>query len=250
MPGKDVSRRRSGGDAPDRIDVGALPELQLDDIVNETETQLQARGAAYAREYASIESKQGVLADSLALVCLALRVQSGDMKGTSYVYKQTVAELYRQSGVKGDQLERLQANVRYHLGNRLRRHMTPRELERHGLLPSSPLERGQDKRSKNAALVAALRAADDSAPAIPKQPKASPSSEPTQTDRAPVVSGRAVADHLRLGQGAARVLEQLEPDVIAGMTAGQRAKLDEELETIQATVRALRRAVKRASSGR
>lgn len=125
MPGKDVSRR-SGGDAPDRIDVGALPELQLDDIVRETETQLQARGAAYAREYAHIESKQGVLADSLALVCLALRVQSGDMKGTSYVYKQTVAELYRQSGVKGDQLERLQANVRYHLGNRLRRHMTPR----------------------------------------------------------------------------------------------------------------------------
>ncbi|MFD4699776.1 hypothetical protein [Streptomyces niveus] len=216
--------------------------------MSETETQLQARGAAYAREYASIESKQGVLADSLALVCLALRVQMQDMTGTSYEYKQTIRELYSQSDVTGDQLTRLQANVRYHLGNRLRRHMTPRELEKHGLLPSSPLERGQDKRSRNAALVAALNASDTDKPA-PKS-KAKASDEGASASSTPAVSGRAVADHLRLGQGAARVLEQLDADVIASMTAGQRAKLDEELETIQTIVRALRRAVKRASSER
>ncbi|MFF1417623.1 hypothetical protein [Streptomyces sp. NPDC058280] len=231
--------------------VDDLPTLKLNDIIDESEAELQARGAAYAREYAEIEQRPVILARNMAMVCIALRLKLQDMVGSSYEYKQTVAEFYRMSGVTGDRLERMQGTVRWHVGNTLRRHMTPRELERHGLLATSPLERQQDSRAVNAAIVQSIRASEAVRASTPrKAPKTAtgePSQEPEQTG-SPV---KATADHLRLAHVAGSIVGQLDTDVIdTHMTPGQRAKLDEELAALQKAIAALRRHTRKPSSSR
>lgn len=237
-PGRDMERLRP-------VDVENVPTLQLEDIQQEAEPALVARGAAYAREYARIVDKPAILAKNLATVLVALRVKHGDMIGRSWEYKQQVSEIYRLSGVPTDDLERVQNAVRWHVGNVLRRHMTPRELAKHELLPTSPLERLQDSRAINAAVITAYKASEEVASSTPRK-------KGKDSERVPEQKGhpvKATADHLRLAHVAATIVGQLDTDVIdSHMTAGQLAKLDDELAALQKTVAALRRHTRKPSS--
>ncbi|MCQ6554781.1 hypothetical protein NPS70_16470 [Streptomyces sp. C10-9-1] len=226
------------------------------DILGESEETLIARGVAYAREYAAVVEKPTILAKNLAAVSVALRIKHGDMVGSSYAYRQEVSDLYTRSGVEGETLDRLKAAVRYHIGNTLRRQMTTRELRRHGLLETSPLERLQDSRRTNSALVAAVKASQE-ASSIPS-PKSAKARTVTGTQEAvvqpPATSGadvKATADHLRLAHVAGNIVRQMDTDVIdEHMTEGQRAKLDEELAALQKTITQLRKHTrKRRSTG-
>ncbi|MET9480952.1 hypothetical protein [Streptomyces sp. NPDC006638] len=253
MSGKDVSRRGSG-DAPALFDYGSLPTLELEDIEHESPGELSARGSAYAKEYARVEHQPTILSVNLATVCVALRIKMQSMDGKSHAYREAVREMYAASNIPADTLDRLKGNVRWHISQKLRRYMTPRELEAHGLLSTSALERGQDERAKRAMLLKALATSVDAAKtadeAVSDKPKpkakskrASSSSDASKT--APgAVSARvkATADSIRLAQVAKNIVGQISPDVVQHhMQPGQRAKLDEELAELQKTLTALRR---------
>lgn len=245
MP-KDVTRRRSAP-APD-----TLPELQYEDIQSEGETQLVARGSAYAREYVTTQQKAKTLVKNLAMVLWALRMEHDDPLGRSGPYRQAAAELYASANLDAEAEERLQTAVRWHIGNIRTRYMTPRELEAAGLKLTSPLERQRDTREANAAILMGMRAAAalESAPKTPtassaKKPKKD--AEPRTLPALPPTS--VVANHLRLSNAALSIVRQLDPDVISdGLTDGQRAKLDEDLAALQKEVAALRRKARKRTS--
>jgi hypothetical protein len=254
MSPKDVARTSVDDVAP--VDVEGLPTLRLEDIQDESEQQLVARGAAYAREYAAIEDKPTILAMNIATVLLALRRQHGDWLGRTYPYRQVASEVYRLSGVKGDRLTRLQATVRYHVGNGLRRQLTPRELNALELLDTSPLERQQDIRATNSALLAAVKVSAAAEVSTPEKPSKPAKKGAKAEERVPEQGGsagmvvRATADHLRLAHVAGNIVGQIDTSVVdTHMTDGQRAKLDEELAALQKAITRLRRHTKKPSSG-
>lgn len=251
MSGKDVARRGSGGDAPALFDAASLPTLDLQDIATESEPELVARGAAYAREFATVEHQPTILATNIATVCVALRIKLGAMDGKSHEYRQAVRLMYASSNVPPATLDRLKGNVRWHVSQLLRRHMTTRELEAHGLLTTSALERLQDNRAQSAALLEAFKTSVDAErTAVPRKPKKGGNA--TSKDTPGVVGARvkATADHIRLAQVARGIVGQLRPDVIKeNMVPGQRAKLDEELAELQKAIAALRRLTRKPSSG-
>ncbi|WP_432157775.1 hypothetical protein [Streptomyces sp. bgisy153] len=245
MSPKDVARRETStaltwGSAKD------LPQLELDDLKDETEESLVARGATYVREIVRIENATTILYKNVAVTLLALRRQMGDWRGEGYEYRQKVNEMYRQAGIDDDpDSKRIKGNVRWHVGNALRRYLTPRELKRAGLLPESPLERGQDNRATQSAIVRATRAI-----AAAEQPKPAKSSEKAprgevKADAVPsTLTGaevKATADQLRLAQVASGILAQMSEGAIADdMTRGQRTTLDKQLAAMEERIRALR----------
>ncbi|MBT2412650.1 hypothetical protein J7I94_19140 [Streptomyces sp. ISL-12] len=237
--------------------------MELDDIRDESEDMLVTRGAAYAREWARIEQHPTLLLRNIATVIIALRKLYDDPTGTTWEYRQKVAELYRQAGIPSDSEGRIQANVRYHIGNALRRYYTPRELQRAGLLPESPLERGQDTRATAAAIVKATtvsRQAAQSSPAeepAPEQTKKKTGRKPAKGEvkketvekRAPGVRQKASADHLRLAEVAAGLVAQMSVEVIdRDMVDGQRARLDEQLARMEECIRSLRDHIRRSKA--
>jgi hypothetical protein len=248
---KDVARREASTvlvwDSADD-----LPHLKLDDLQDETEESLVVRGAAYAREIPRIENATTILYQNLAVTLVALRKRMGDFRGESYEYRQKVSELYRRAGIDND---RIKGNVRWHVGNALRRYLTPRELKRYGLHPDSPLERGQDSRATRAAIVTATRALAAAEPAKPaaKASTKAPKGEVKAEAIPDVLTGsevKATADQLRLAQVAAGILDGMSDGAIADdMTDGQRAKLDAQLATMESRLRALRKMTKKARSG-
>ncbi|MEV4037714.1 hypothetical protein [Streptomyces umbrinus] len=254
MSPKEVART-SKGDAA-RVDVNNVQALDLDEIQHEEQPMLVARGAAYAREYHRIEQHPTMLLQNIATVIVAIRLKYNDLRGEGYEYRQTVAEMYRAAGIPTDAAGRVQASVRYHVGNALRRHLTPRELKSVRLLPESPLERLQDQRATNAVILKASRVSvelEASTAARTKQktkkaPKGQVIEEkvPAQGGRSPVA---ATADHLRLASVALGIVGQMKTDVIDDdMTDGQRAKLDEHLAAMQAAITKLRRHSRRRTS--
>jgi hypothetical protein len=239
------------GDALPALNVDAADVLDLETIEHETEGALIARGAAYAREYAAVEKKPTILAINLATVLIALRRKHGDPLGRSHAYRQDANEVYRQAGIPQDQRERLQANVRYHIGNMNRRYLTPREIKAIGLDEASPLEKQQDRRATDIALLAAVKASVAVEETSPKKAKPSKGTQekPPEQAKAPGMIVRATADHLRLASAAAKIIDQLDEDVIGNhMTDGQRAKLDEELAAIEKAARRLRRYIEKRRS--
>ncbi|WP_425837371.1 hypothetical protein [Streptomyces fractus] len=243
MSPKDVERALTNPVVPD---VDELNTLDFDSIADEAEEQLIARGAAYAREYARIEHAPTVLAVNLATVLLALRRQHDDYLGRDYDYRQKAAEVYNQSGIQDkDQLDRLKGNVRYHINNLIRRQLTSRELKRLGLLETSALERQQDRRATNSAIVKAATASSEAASSTSGRKK----STEKGTEVVPAQAVKATADHLRLAHVAANIVGQIDPDVIDDdMTPGQIAKLDEQLAAVESATRRLRRHLKKARS--
>ncbi|MGI5404138.1 hypothetical protein ACQEVG_32750 [Streptomyces sp. CA-135486] len=245
----EVNRLTPGSPVP--VDPDTLPSLDLDDLAGESEAQLIARGAAYAREYARIEASPTILLKNIAAVVVALRVQYDDMLGKSHDYRQRVADMYRAAGIPPDSTARIQTAVRWHIGNLLRQRLTARQLRKLGLLETSPLERLQDNRATNAAIVAAATVSEAVKASTPKPAKGGSKGkdvEPADHAGAPV---RATADHLRLAHVAGNILGQLDTSVVnEHMTDGQRAKLDEELAAIAKTITALRRHTRKPSSKR
>ncbi|MFF4478691.1 hypothetical protein ACFY1A_16975 [Streptomyces sp. NPDC001520] len=223
------------------MDLDTLPTLDVDDLSGETEAALIARGAAYAAEYIRIEHKSTVLLKNLATVIVALRVRHDDMRGASGAYRKDVGQIYRQ--ISTDNQERLQTAVRWHVGNILRRTLTPRELEQLDLKPTSPLERQQDTRAINAAIVVAGRASVEATSSkAGRKKKDSP-------DELPAPTVKETADHLRMAHAASSIVAQLDPDVVKHtMTDGQRVKLDEQLEAMQQVIAKLRRITRKARS--
>lgn len=239
-----------------RVDVTSVQPLELEAIEDEPTSALIARGSAYAREYAAIEHKPELLAKNIAVVLLALRKRHDDWLGRMGPYRADTAEIYSAAGIRDrEQLKRLQANVRYHVGNMVRRYLTPRELKALELKDSSPLERQQDSRATTAALVKALKVSADVTASTPKTSKAAKKpAKAVHAEIAPTQKGaivKATADHLRLAQAARGIVGQFSADVIdEHMTDGQRAKLDEELAEMEKRVRSLRRHLKsRRSEG-
>ncbi|MFF1684494.1 MULTISPECIES: hypothetical protein [unclassified Streptomyces] len=237
-----------------RVDAEGLPALQLEDIQEESEAQLHARGIAYSREYARVEGQATVLLKNLATVILAIRRRHDDWLGRTHEYRQEVAEMYRAAGLADAQLTRTQNSVRYHVGNLLRQTLTPRQLQRLELLDTSPLERLQDARATNAAILKATKASADAATSTPK-PAKSGGRKPAKgkaAAEAPAEAGLAVkatADHLRLAVVAHNIVSQLDTGVVTrDMTDGQRAKLDEELAALQKEITALRRLTRKPKS--
>ncbi|MFD9442145.1 hypothetical protein [Streptomyces sp. NPDC060001] len=252
MSPKEVARRTPGDALP--ADVDGHQTLELEAIQDEPVSALIARGAAYAREYADIEKKPTILAMNLATVLLALRRKHDDWLGRTHEYRQDAAEAYRQANIADrDTLTRLQATVRYHVGNALRRQLTPRELKNLELLDTSPLERIQDRRATDSAILRATKVSVEVAASTPR--KTSKNAKGTTEEVVPAQAGgaghgvKATADHLRLAHVAGNIVGQLDTDVIREhMTDGQRAKLDEELAALQQTVAKLRRLTRKSSS--
>ncbi|MYR43078.1 hypothetical protein [Streptomyces sp. SID5910] len=251
-PKDDVARL--GQRTVTHVDAASVQALDLEAIEHEPTTALIARGAAYAREYAAIEHKPALLAQNIAVVLLALRKQHDDWLGRTHVYRQDAAEVYRAASIDDkEQLTRLQANVRYHVGNMLRRHLTPRELRALELHDASPLERQQDRRATDTAILRATKVSAEVTSSTPRTSQVTKKgAQPEAVPRQGSVAGLAVkatADHLRLAQAAKALVAQFNADVIDDhMTDGQRAKLDEELAEMERKVRSLRRHLKKRRS--
>lgn len=248
MSPKEVARTDAGG-------VDNIRALDIEDIKGETEAQLVARGTAYAREYARVAEIPTILLKNIATVVVALRMQYGDMRGETHPYRQAVAEMYRAAGVPPTNSDKMQTAVRWHVGNLLRQRLTPRQLEKHDLLPTSPLERLQDTRAANSALVraaSAYRAVQESMPEPTSEDPEKPKGKKGKSTAVDVPAERAVkatADHIRLVEAARNITAQLSPDVIKShMTDGQRAKLDEDLAAMQKRLTELRRLTRKRSS--
>jgi hypothetical protein len=258
MSSSEVARRSQGEAA--RVDVNDPRPLELDHIKDEAEEMLLARGAAYAKEWGRVEQHPTILLKNIAIVILALRRQHDDWLGRDGEYRKAINEMYRRAGVDED---RIKTAVRYHVNNALRSTLTPRQLKRLGLIPESALERQQDTRATNQAIINATKvvAAVEAGPVqevtTPAKKtaasKRTPKGEVRETvveQRSPGSRVKATADQLRLAEVAGGIVTQLRPDIIdVDMTDGQRAKLDEHLKGIESQVRALRKHLKTSRSG-
>lgn len=253
MTEKGVARRGRTEAVP--VDVGSMPALSLDDIAGEDEAQLLVRGAAYAEEYARIEHKPEILLKNIATVVLAIRRKHDDWLGTSHDYRQQVAEMYRRANIPPDSKSRIQAAVRYHIGNAIREQLTPKELKALELREESPLKRLQLTRATNSAILAASKAGVDADASTPKKKAGAKAGQAEHAQETVPEQGggnavKATADHLRLAKVGASVFQQLDVSVIdEHMTDGQRAKLDEQLAELQAIVAKLRRHTRKRKSG-
>lgn len=72
-----------------------------------------------------------------------------DWAGRSPEYRDCIERVYREAGVPSDSGNNFQANLRYHLGNALRKAAPPDELESLGLAAQGPLGRVRDARQEN-----------------------------------------------------------------------------------------------------
>ncbi|MEV0444026.1 hypothetical protein AB0I84_41665 [Streptomyces spectabilis] len=258
MPSKAMAVTSDGSVDPRALAAEARSAdlLDLEDILSEGEELLSARGTAFAKEYRRIEGVQTSIVKNLATVCVALRHKHDDFRGNSRAYRDAVNEMYRRAGLSGEELTRMSTRVRYHIGNALRRHLTPRELEANGLLAESPLERGQDARATNQALITALRTSADAeqSPEPAKATKRKPAKGVVNKDKVQrTLQGRelkATADSLRIAHAAQELVTQLSDESIDNMTDGQRAKLDDELKALESRCRQLRRKLKGQQTGR
>lgn len=230
------------------VSLDNLPTLQLEDVADESEGTLVARGAAYAKEYAVVQGKATTLLKNLAVTQVALRVKYADMRGQSGAYRAVVADMYAGLGLPEERVDQMQATVRYHIGNIIRRHMTPRELEEAGLRPETPIERQRDERAARAIVLQAhkvTRAVEESTP-LPRSRKKAADEENAQPVGHVV---KATADHLRLAEVALNMLGKFDRNVIkTHMTDGQRAKLDKELRDMERKIASLRKLTQKPSS--
>lgn len=69
-----------------------------------------------------------------------------DWAGRSPGYRDLIERLYREAGVPSDSESNLQANLRYHIGNAIRRVAPPEDLEALGMTKAGPLGRIKETR--------------------------------------------------------------------------------------------------------
>ncbi|MGW1828838.1 hypothetical protein ACWCO0_09650 [Streptomyces tubercidicus] len=238
MPKSDVDKSRPTG-------VVDAAELQLEDIQHEGDQALHARGVAYAKEYVRARDVAKTMIKNLAVVQFAIRMQHGDPKAEQYATKQAIKAVYDAAQIPdADQRDRLANSVRWHVGNLQRRYLTPRELKKLDLDEASPLERMQDARETNRVLLVGARAAAENAASASTGKKSSKEAKSVALpdDEGTLVDTRVVANQLRLTDAARNIMERLDMDFIASdLTAGQRARMDADLEAMQKRIADLRR---------
>lgn len=71
-----------------------------------------------------------------------------DWLGATHAYRQWTREAYDRAGTPEAELSRLQASVRYHVGNIMREKLDPDEVADLGLREASPRERAVEKRER------------------------------------------------------------------------------------------------------
>ena len=71
-----------------------------------------------------------------------------DWLGSTHAYRQWTREAYDRAGVQASELSRLQAAVRYHVGNVVRERLDVQEVAELGLRQHSPRERAVEKRER------------------------------------------------------------------------------------------------------
>ncbi|MFF6928350.1 hypothetical protein [Streptomyces californicus] len=246
MMSAELDRRKS-----QTVDVSLddLPTLQLEDIAEESESALVARGAAYAKEYAEIQGKATTLLKNIAVTQVALRVKYDDMAGRSGPYRAVISAMYDDLRMPEERVVQMQATIRYHVGNIIRRHMTPRELEAAGLRPETPIERQRDDRAAKALVIQAYRASAAVEESTPPPSRSRKKAADAESDQPAGHVVKATADHLRLAEVALNMLGKFDRNVIkTHMTGGQRAKLDKELRDMERKIAGLRKLTQKPSS--
>ncbi|BDM70596.1 hypothetical protein HEK616_40830 [Streptomyces nigrescens] len=236
MPSKSVAKRSQAA-------VAGVGQLDLDDLKNEDEQQLHARGVAYAQEYVRARDVAATMVKNLAVVVYSVRLYRGDPRGEGWDTKQAVKAIYDSANLDDETRERLSNAVRYHVGNLQRAHLSPRELKRLGLKEASPLERMKASRAANQTLLNGARVSSQAAKA--KSSKTSTGADegalPETTDV------RIVANQMKLADAALAIVRRLDADVLVSeaVTDGQRNRVDEDLAAMQEEIARLRRKIRR-----
>lgn len=86
-----------------------------------------------------------------------------DWAGRSGEYRDLIERLYRQAGVPSDSESSMQANLRYHLGNAIRKVAPPEELLALGMAPLGPSARIKESRVAQPRRVKAITPGDPGA---------------------------------------------------------------------------------------
>lgn len=98
--------------------------------------------------------KLAALADVLVSARSMFRTEDGvDWGGRSWEYRQFIGGIYDEAGMDSATRHPIQAAVRYHVGNLLRATVEPDELERVGLLGTSPKDRLSTQRNLGSILL-------------------------------------------------------------------------------------------------
>lgn len=125
----------------------------------ESVDELVEEGARLLADY--VRDPRTSLLRKLAPVIVELRsrytLEDGrpDWGGRSPEYRAQMASLYNRAGVPKDQLDTVQAAMRYHIGNLLRERASSDELLSVGLTATAPRQRNSASREAVAALAAA-----------------------------------------------------------------------------------------------
>lgn len=127
-------------------------EQIITDLIEEGATTLREAHEHNVALTAAYKTLAGIIVD------LRKRFQNSkdtgpDWKGQTQAYRDTVAKMYKQSGVPEDSVSNMQAAIRYHIGNVLRERLTADELTEAGLSVEGPLDRSRtnNRRSQEAA---------------------------------------------------------------------------------------------------
>lgn len=106
---------------------------------------LEEKGIRLFSDY--LERKRTDDLRALATVVVEMRRQfttkdgDPDLGGRTEGYRQSIAHVYARAGIPEEEMDTVQAALRYHVGNELRERFSAEELARAGLSSISPKER-------------------------------------------------------------------------------------------------------------
>jgi hypothetical protein len=120
--------------------------------------EVRSLALALLRAWPDHPERHTEILEGLAMMLVDARSQfttddGVDWGGRSWDYRQWVSKLYDDAGLDDVYRRKIQASVRYHVGNLLREKVDPSELERVGLLASSPKDRLNRQRTMGSMLV-------------------------------------------------------------------------------------------------
>lgn len=127
---------------------------------------------------AAVEDRNTATVKAAAVQVARLRIAWDDLKGETPEYLSDIAAAYRMAGVPSDSKSKLQANLRYHVGNVIRTMVSAEALAAAGLDPEGPA--GRARRARGDAMVAKLARMPRKAPArkVPAARPAVPALDP------------------------------------------------------------------------